>query len=78
MKGRDLARKLIVQAPPDLLVDIYGKTRLGKETSERGWRLIVDRARMLRIFTAEEGNSFLEFVADYVPRMVDTKGHELG
>lgn len=79
MKGKELARKLIVQAPPDLLVDIYGKTRWFKEASdhERGWRLIVDQARMLGIFTAHEGERFLQFVADHFPRIVDTKGYEL-
>lgn len=69
MKGKDLARKLIVQAPPDLLVDIYGKTRWVMEGGdrERVRRLIVDRARVLGIFSAEEGESFLKFVADHFP-----------
>ena len=78
MKGKDLARKLIVQAPPDLLVDIYGKARWFKKVSdqEKGWRLIVDRARMLGIFTAQEGESFLQFVADHFPRIVDTQSYQ--
>lgn len=79
MKGKDLARKLIVQAPPDLLVDIYGKTRWLKEAGDRkrGWRLIVDRARVLGIFTAQESESFLQFVADHFPRIVNTESYEL-
>lgn len=76
MNGHELLRRLIVRAPPDLLADIYGKAHLGKKEvghHEVAWRMIVDRARMLGIFTAEEGESFLNFVADHFPRIVDVE-----
>lgn len=75
MNGHELLRRLIVRAPPDLLADIYGKARFRKEAGhhEVAWRMIVDRARMLGIFTAEEGERFLNFVADHFPRIVDVE-----
>lgn len=69
MKEWDLIRKLIVRAPPDLLGAIYGNARLEQEVGchKVVWRRIVDQARILGIFSAEEGESFLRFVRGHYP-----------
>jgi hypothetical protein len=78
MSGHELLRRLIVRAPPDLLADIYENVRFRKEVvhHEVAWRMIVDRARMLGIFTAEEGERFLNFVADHFPKILDVEALE--
>jgi hypothetical protein len=78
MNAEQLLRKLIVRAPPDLLADIYGKTRFRKKAGQHevAWRTIVDRARMLGIFTAEESERFLNSAADHFPRIVDVEALE--
>jgi hypothetical protein len=79
MNAEQLLRKLLLRAPPDLLADIYGKARFRKKEvghHEVAWGMIVDRARMLGIFSAEEGERFLNFVADHFPKIVDVEALE--
>lgn len=66
-KKEDVIRKLISQAPSDLLADIY---ELAREGSEGGgqtdpWNAIISRAQSLGIFTPEEAYAFLRVVAVY-------------
>lgn len=58
---RDLIRKLIVRAPPDLVAAIYERGMQGKGPS---WPQIVQEAQVLGIFTAEEAVACIELIAD--------------
>lgn len=64
MNAKDLIRRLIVHAPPDLLEDIYGRIReaTGTGGDRVGWEQIVGRARAIGIFSSEEVHAFLRFV----------------
>lgn len=64
MNAKDLVRRLIVHAPPDLLDDIYGRIRQGKGADDQrvAWEHIVGRARTIGIFSPEEVHIFLQFV----------------
>jgi len=69
MNTKDLAQKLIVHAPPDLLDDIYGRIRRRKDAGEDrvAWEHIVGRARAIGIFSLDEVHAFLQFVCGRYP-----------
>lgn len=64
MNTKALARKLSIQAPPDLLDDIYGRIRQREDAGEdrMGWEHIAGRARKIGIFSPDEVHAFLQFV----------------
>ena len=64
MNIKDLARKLIIHAPPDLLDDIYARIRQRKDADDHriAWEHIVGRARKIGIFIPDEVHAFLQFV----------------
>ena len=66
MNNRELSRKLVLRAPPDLLAAVYARVR-GREqkgVEVPSWPEIVRAAQRLGIFTAAEARAFLEVVND--------------
>jgi hypothetical protein len=59
MKGQDVIRKLIFQAPPDLMAAIYERERLREGPS---WDEILRTAEDLGVLTREEARMLLQCV----------------
>jgi hypothetical protein len=63
MKRHELFRKLIVRAPPDIVVALYQRCRpLEASGATPSWEEIVRAAQGIGIFTIEEARVFLELV----------------